>query len=124
MSYDDEYQQSVTLDDLLEDGRFAEAEEVLGAIAAQHPAETWVHSIRALCLAELGRDGEAIASSAKAVRLEPDDAYARWVMGALLCDRNRLDDAMEQAREAVRLDPGNPRVHALHAQIHRDGSCG
>ncbi|HEX6589003.1 MAG TPA: tetratricopeptide repeat protein [Longimicrobiales bacterium] len=116
--HDGDYSQSHTLGDLFEDGRFDEAEQVLGSIARSEPAAGWPLSLRALCLAELKRDEEALAVARAAVRRAPGDAFAHWTVGALLVDRNRLDEAAAEARSAIALEPGDPRHHALAAQVH------
>jgi tetratricopeptide (TPR) repeat protein len=69
--YEDGYEDSVTLADLLEDARYAEAEEVLAAFAAGYPEEAWPVSVRALCLAELSRHDEAIVAAKDSVRRDP-----------------------------------------------------
>jgi tetratricopeptide (TPR) repeat protein len=116
--YEDDYQDSVTLDDLLDDARYAEAEAALAAFAAEYPDEAWAVSVRALCLAELGRHDEAIAAAKDGVQRDPQSAHAHWVAGVILCDRNRLAEATTYAHDAALLEPADPRVHALRAQIH------
>jgi tetratricopeptide (TPR) repeat protein len=63
-------------------------------------------TLRGQALAGLGRDDEAEAEFAGAVRLDPASARARNALGLLLVRRGAFADALDQFAEAARLDPG------------------
>lgn len=113
--YDDEME-VVTLQDLLDDARYAEAEQLLRLIEAD--GEPWAPSLRALCLAELEQPDEAMAAAERGVALDPSASFAHWVVGALRVDRNHLKEAEAAAREALRLDSGDAANWSLLAQVH------
>ena len=117
---DTEYEdwETVALEDLFADGRYEEAERALAAIAEEDPGASWALGLRAICLAELRREEEALALAREAVARDPDSAFASWTLGTLLCERNRLDEAMAAARRAVQLEPENAIHHGLVAQVH------
>ncbi|HSJ13028.1 MAG TPA: hypothetical protein VK939_01355 [Longimicrobiales bacterium] len=118
MSSDYEEWETVTLEDLLDDGRFDEAEQLLATVPDDDPGAAWAMSLRALCLAELRREEEALGVAHAAVRHDPAAAFGHWTLGTLLSERNRFEEAMATAQQAVRLDPADARGHALVAQIH------
>src|SRR5687767_8069004 len=94
-----------TLGDLFEDGRFAEAEEILASALEEEPDDPELHALRALCLGALDRDDEALAEADRAIAIDSRGSFGHLVRADLLLDRNRLDDALASARRAVELDP-------------------
>lgn len=108
----------LTLDDLLDDARYAEAAEVLNQVAQQDPSATWALALRAICLEELDPDdGSGLALARSTARAAPDDEFARWAVGAILADRDRLAEANEHALAAAELAPDEVRNWALLARI-------
>lgn len=116
----DEYEhwETVTLADLLDDGRFEEAERALASVPADDPDGPWAMSLRALCLVPLKREAEALALAEHAVEADRTSPFGWWTLGSLLRDRNRFDRALAAARQALALDPTDARVHGLIAHIH------
>lgn len=108
----------VTLEDLLEDGRYEEVEQILAHVPDDDPDSAWALSLRALCLVHLRRDDDAFALARIAVGRSPDSAFAWWTLGSLLSQRNRFDDALTAAQRAVALDPADVRCRGLLAQVH------
>lgn len=109
--------EEITLEDLLEDGRYAEVEDLIDAAMEAGRVGPWALSLKAICQAALGRQTDALASAQEAVSRDPDSPMAHWCLGIILCDRNRLDEALQAARLASTLAPDDPRPHALMAQV-------
>jgi len=118
MYRDDDGWETVSLEDLLDDARFGEAEEVLAALIDEEPDDSWARSLRALCLVELGRRDEALAEARTAVALDAKSSFSLWTLGSILCERRQLDDAMAIARRGVELHPQEPHFRGLMAHIH------
>ena len=118
MSGDEDLPSSVMLEDLLEDARYSQAEQMLAGIFNEYPGETWALTLRAVCLSELGRSAEALNLAEDATIRSPGDSHAHWIFGVLLCAQDRLNPALEAARTALQLDATDSRYFALIAQIH------
>jgi Tfp pilus assembly protein PilF len=109
---------SASLQDLLDDGRVAEAEEVVRALLVDEPDNSSLHALRGLLLHDLGREDEALAVAERATRLEPHDGFAHWVVGVLQETRGRYRDAMASAVTARDHLPEDPDPWALISQVN------
>lgn len=80
-------------------------------LTPESPAAGDVHYNLALALAALGRQPEALAHYAEAVRLKPGYADAQLNFGIALGQAGRLPEAISHLEEAVRLRPEVPAPH-------------
>ncbi|WP_324780305.1 tetratricopeptide repeat-containing sulfotransferase family protein [Thiobacillus sedimenti] len=97
-------------------GRYSEAEPLLGQAIAQQPGIAKYHSNLANALRGLERPEEAEASYRKALALDPDFDDARVNLARLLHAMNRWDAAVAEYEHLVRRHPHDTaaRVHLAH----------
>jgi tetratricopeptide (TPR) repeat protein len=103
---------------LLEQQRFAEAEEQLRRHAATSPNDGPVHALHALCLAELDRWLEALDVARRAVAINPEDAYCHWALASVRLVSHEFRKARVSAEKAARLAPSNPDYLLVLARSH------
>lgn len=101
----------------IEDAQYDEAVRLIDELLAEEPDDATAVAVKALCLLELRRGEDAVASARRAARLDPFIPYVHWVLGLVLAEQGRLDEAEAAAGEALRLDPDDPDHHALLAQV-------
>ena len=101
---------------LLRHGDVDAAERELAAFLVAEPADAPSRSLRALCLAELGRLDEAEAEARRAVETEPYLGYCHWALGTVLADRRRWTQAALAARHALVREPESGDAHCLLAR--------
>ncbi|MBN2609303.1 MAG: tetratricopeptide repeat protein [Candidatus Fermentibacteraceae bacterium] len=78
-------------------------EELDLAIAGHY--ETFIgYRCRAVCLAHLGRDAEAVADAEKAVDLDPSSARTYWALGIVHALAGRYDEALTAYTTAIELE--------------------
>jgi tetratricopeptide (TPR) repeat protein len=77
------------------------------------------HTNRAIALAKLGRDDEALAHYDEALRQDPDDERARGNRGNLRFDRGDLDGALADYERLRSEKPDMGNAHFGVARIHR-----
>ena len=80
-------------------------------LTPESPAAGDVHYNLALALAALGRQADALAHYAEAVRLKPGHADAQLNFGIALGQAGKLPEAISHLEEAVRLRPDAPAPH-------------
>ncbi len=103
---------------LLQQGRYAMAEQELRARLVQQPEDPVAHALLALCLSYQDKYEEASAEAGRAVHYGPDLAFPHYAMGSVLLRRNRFAEAEASVREAIRLDPYDADHFSLLAGIH------
>jgi predicted O-linked N-acetylglucosamine transferase (SPINDLY family) len=96
---------------LREQGRAAEAEQVLRDALSQQPKQPALLLEVANALADLGRRDEAIAALDQAVRILPSYLAAHFNLGNMLREAGRLDDAVAAYEAALRLKPDYAEAH-------------
>lgn len=96
---------------LLGQGKYAEAAEKFEQAAGMEPDSEDLHYNLAIALAKLGRTEEAKKHYAEALRIFPEYAEARNNLGNLLMRENKLAEASEQFREALKLRPEDASFH-------------
>lgn len=101
----------------IEDCQYEEAVRLIRELLVEEPGDATAIAVMALCLMELHRGAEAIATAERAVRVDPFIPYVHWVHGLVLADAGKLDDAEAAAREAMKLDAEDPDHHTLLAQV-------
>ncbi|MGE5232852.1 MAG: tetratricopeptide repeat protein [Acidobacteriota bacterium] len=82
-------------------GRFAAAEQTLGALHGGPPLERAALRLLALAASGQGQTDRAIALLRRALREEPDDAETRYNLGRLLAARGHRGEAITELERAV-----------------------
>jgi len=77
-------------------GRYAEAAQLAGEVAAGTPMLAEAHYLRGVALVNAGRESEALVDLRKVVYLEPARGFAHFLLAGALA---RLGDAAAAARE-------------------------
>jgi chemotaxis protein methyltransferase CheR len=89
------------------------AERVCAAATARHPLSSELHYLRAVLLADLGRDEEAVQAARRALYLDRSLAIVHFTLGSLLerrGDRVGACRAYRNARELCRAGPAEDIV--------------
>lgn len=109
-------------------GRYAEAEEQLGALlAADPPAEDLplLRNKRGVARVHLGRRDDAFADFSAALEISPSYAPALTNIGNLLLEDGVLEDAVAYYQAAIRSDEGHAAAHQnLGVAYRRMGRIG
>ncbi|HEY4265881.1 MAG TPA: tetratricopeptide repeat-containing glycosyltransferase family protein [Micropepsaceae bacterium] len=95
----------------LQRGQFQIAEQRIAGALALNPNAASAHRDRAVALARLDRNAEALASLDRAILLKPDDADAHGHRGNVLQELGRFADALECYDRAIALSPLSPILH-------------
>ena len=103
-------------DELVADGRFEEADQLLHEILTHEPSNGDLLALRALVRAALEDHDGALAMAGRAVTLSRHSSFAHWVYGAQLEHDGQFEEAERAARRALELDPENVDAVALVAQ--------
>ena len=101
---------------LLDQGRLAEAAEILQDCIRLQPRNPEYHAALGQALLALGRDTEAEKELHQAVLGEPADHASQARLGQVLAKRADFDGAEKHFREAARLDPQDPSYQAGHGR--------
>ena len=111
--------EAARLQQLLQQGRYAELEKQGRMLAKKYPQSGagW----RALSLAQYhsGRLEEALQSARTWAELQADNASAHATLGLVLIGRGRLQDAAASLARAIELDPGHIDAYINLAHVHR-----
>jgi eukaryotic-like serine/threonine-protein kinase len=75
------------------------------AAVAVRPGAAVGHVKLGVCLANLGRHGEAAHHYQRALEISPADVWVRWRLGLALAEQGRTDEAIGQFRQALVADP-------------------
>jgi tetratricopeptide (TPR) repeat protein len=92
---------------LLSQGKYAEAAQKFEQALALSPGEEDLHYNLAIALAKLGKTEEAKQQYEEALRIYPDYGDAHNNLGNLLMNADKLEEASEHFREAIRITPEN-----------------
>lgn len=98
------YDQAVQL---LQDGKAAEALELIDAAIKGGQHESSLYNLKGLAASELGRDAEAQESFRNVIRLSPKSPMGYNNLGVLFSKLGRFQDAATNFREAHARDPRN-----------------
>lgn len=107
---------AVLFDELIADGRFEEADQLLAQALEEDGLNGGLLALRALVRHSLDDADGALAMAGRAVTLDRSSAFTHWVYGAQLENAGRRDEAEQAARRALELDPNNTDALALLAQ--------
>jgi tetratricopeptide (TPR) repeat protein len=91
-----------------EQGRFGEAAEELGRVAAASPRNVTIRALFGEALLKSGRPAEAEPHLQFAVAVLPRNSHLHNMLGAAFADTGRYDAARARFEEARRLAPGDP----------------
>ena len=94
---------------LSDQGKLAEAVELLGRLLADHPSHAHGWVALGVAQARMERDEEAVESLTMAVSLNPDDGHVRKNLGAILSRSGSIDEAVVHLQAAARLLPSDPQ---------------
>lgn len=104
-------------DELVADGRFAEADALLEEILDHDPDNADLLALRALVRSALKDPSAALAMSGRAVTLDRNSSFAHWAYGAQLESDGQFEPAERAASRALELDASNVDAAALLAQL-------
>jgi tetratricopeptide (TPR) repeat protein len=107
-------------DQLLQLGRYPEAERELGQLLANDPRHPLAHALMAHAMLGQLRLNDAEYAAREAVSSAPDEAFAHYAVAAVLRERRRYTEAAAAIEQAVALDPYSADHFALLAQIRCD----
>ncbi|MCW3060850.1 MAG: Tetratricopeptide 2 repeat protein [Capsulimonas sp.] len=102
----------------LQQSRNENALAEIGEALATDPRDPFAHAFRALALAALARDPEALDAARQAVHCGPDLPYPHYVLACILEEQGKLADAERAIGEALRLSSADPDLYARLGQIH------
>ncbi len=102
--------------------RYAEALPLFERLRAAGTRDAQIENGMAICLAELGRAGDAEHILRASVASWPANKKAHLALGNLLAQQGRFAEAEETARTCLATHPNDADVHRLQANIlHRMG---
>lgn len=102
--------------------RYAEALPVFERLRAAGTRDAQIENGMAICLAELGRAGDAEHILRASVASWPANKKAHLALGNLLAQQGRFAEAEQTARTCLATHPNDADVHRLQANIlHRMG---
>jgi TolB-like protein/Flp pilus assembly protein TadD len=99
---------------------FEAAEREFGRAIELKPNYVPAYQWRSEFLLFTGRGDEALASSRKALAIDPLDLAANAQMGAVLIGLRRYDEAIQQLRKTQELDPDFFQAHALLGRTYME----
>lgn len=103
---------------LVEQGRFGEAEAACGELLRQDPDDAGALHLLAFCqYRQEGREPQALATVERVIALEPDESTHHALRANVLAHLRRLDEALAAANEAIRLDPGDPEGYTSRGWV-------
>jgi Flp pilus assembly protein TadD len=104
---------------LIQQGKTAEAETVLRALARRHPGEPDIQLNLGNVLLELGRPAEAEAVLRDALKIAPEDAQILQSLGSAQHRQSRFEEACASYRACMHLEPRAPapRLNLVSALI-------
>jgi tetratricopeptide (TPR) repeat protein len=105
---------------LLQQGRYALAEQEVRARLLRQPEDSFSHALLALCLSYQEKHQEATSEAEQGIHYGPDQAFPHYVMGTILLKRNRFDEAAERVSEAITIDPHDADYFSLLASIRME----
>jgi tetratricopeptide (TPR) repeat protein len=97
--------------ELLAQGKPAEAVQILTEAAQMNPQDEDVHYDLGLALARLGKIDQAMQQYSEALRIFPDYVEAHNNLGNLLMRARRTDEAIQHFETAIRIMPEYAAAH-------------
>jgi tetratricopeptide (TPR) repeat protein len=83
------------------------------AVRLDYSGYPWSHVNIAMLLLDLGRYGDAVDATLRALELLPNDPWAHTVLASAYLGAGRIDEAVKTAEKAVSLDPGDQRAKVV-----------
>jgi len=105
---------------LLEAGKFAEAELVLDRAEKLAPSDSVILTLDAKVKGQLGQHSSAVALFKRVIRLTPQSAQAHVDLAIALADSVDLDNALAETATAISIAPGLATAHLNRARILGD----
>jgi tetratricopeptide (TPR) repeat protein len=102
---------------LVELGRYPEAEKYIKDILAAEPANTQALVMLAICEAELNRLDEALAHIKEALGQQPTNDYILYLYALILVKKNEVKEAEQYINGAIAFNPQNADYFGLQANI-------
>lgn len=102
---------------LLEQERYALAENELRMALAEESGNAYAHTLLARCLRHQERFDDAVAEAQLAITTDPLSAYGYQELAMIMRDRNRLPEARAAIFESIRLEPWEASHFAVQAAI-------
>lgn len=100
-------------------GRHADAETAIRRALADNPTDAFALHHLAVCqFHQPAKRREALATIAKAIALEPNEADHHILRSFILSASEKPKDALSSARDALALDPYHSGAFAAEAQAH------
>ena len=103
---------------LINQGRHAEALELLRKARAESPWSGVIAHDLALTLVQLDRGQEAATVAEQMISEDPDDAFAHATLGLIQLKRGLANEGKESFARALALDPADATIHGLFARAH------
>lgn len=103
--------------DLLDDGRAAEAADILRDHLIEEPRDVGARAFLALLYLDLDRVGEAEVEARQAVGEAPELAFAHVALGRVQVRQENWTAARGSASKALQLDPHVGAAYVLSAQV-------
>jgi tetratricopeptide (TPR) repeat protein len=103
---------------LMEQGRYANAEDELRQVLAADPNDSVAHASFALCLSEREQFADAAREANMATQLSPEEPFAFYAQAVVFFRRNRFAEAEQAIRVAIDLEPYDADYFALLSNIH------
>lgn len=103
---------------LIQQDRYAQAEELLRMALSQTPNLAEAHSLLGLCLAQ-NRDQLVAATQAaeRGVHLAPDNPFSYYILSVIWGQRNQLDSALATIDQAIALVPNSATFHGHRSHL-------
>ena len=105
---------------LINQGRYREAQKVLGQTIEKTPEDPLPYVQLAQVLTELGKCRKAESAAREAIRLDPESDLGHYSLARVLLEANRETAAKKAIDEAIRLEPHCTQNYAVLARIQCD----
>jgi tetratricopeptide (TPR) repeat protein len=102
---------------LVETGRYAEAEKELKNILSADPERADALALFAICRAEQGQIEQALTTVRDAIRRQPDNDYFLYLIAFFHFKNDNLQESEKAARNAIAFNPNNADYFGLLSSI-------
>ncbi|MBI1367768.1 MAG: tetratricopeptide repeat protein [Planctomycetes bacterium] len=102
---------------LIDQNRYAMAEEELAAAIGLEPNLARAHSLMSVCLSERGRHDDALAAATHAIGLEPDNPNGHYFHAFALMSADKYTPAIEAVDRAIAMFPYSEHYFGLKANL-------
>lgn len=103
---------------LINQGRHAEALQLLRKARAESPWSDVIAHDLALTLVRLDRAQEGTTVAEQMIAEDPDDAFAHATLGLVQLQRGLVKEGQESFARALAIDPEDASIHGLLARAH------